>query len=594
MFFFKAPDSWGFSTSRVEDYLKQSKIKDLATSKAWLRLGHYKKNIFGEWQSALRGNFFLAPDGYKNPAAELDETLKSFFKDGPEETHAQCRYLARFEWLKQNLTIHPDDVFSCKEKEEWKKKFDATGVSLIFASADTASAASIYGHTFIKIIGRNQEHDRDLLNYGVNYAARATDQEGLFYALKGLFGFYQGGYAMLPYHEKIREYVNVEGRDIWEYRLNINQKQLNQLINHLLELTDSWSPYYFAWDNCSYQLLSLLEVANEDLDLVSKFNFFVIPLDTIKVVSRSPGLVTHKKIRRSLKKDFTENYSQLSRSQKSTVKRLIESENLQLDDSFSKTEKAAVLDSAMKLYSLKSYQDGTEYKEEKYKLMIARSQYGPSDETTQTKPRSPDETHDSSGVYFGAGQEQNRDFASFKIRTAFHDLISPDESLFEFSHNEVLSADIRYFANPYQLDLQNFTLVDLLTSRAISDLEQPLSWKIQVYTEPKLSPHLQTGFGYSVDFSMLNKSRFIGLVGAQLEKSRVGIGPDLFFIYRLHDCLGIMTNYRGSWNNKDYFSHWNVQMGIPLSQQMEFRLEFKQNEKFENEWQARILKQFIL
>lgn len=591
---FQALQTWGFSTSRLDEHLTQANLKQLAFSKAWLRLGHYEKNIFGQWKSSLRGGFFLAVDGAQNPQSELQATLKEFFKTGPDASHAQCRYLARREWLKKTLLFTPDEILSCTEQMAWKKKLDATGVSLIFASADTSSASSIYGHTFMKIIGRNQEQDRDLLNYGVNYAAMATDKEGMLYAVKGLFGFYKGAYTMLPYHEKLREYVNAEGRDIWEYRLSLTPSQVDQLINHLLELRDSWSPYYFGWDNCSYQLLSLLEVANENLELTSHFQHFVIPLDTVKIVSRTPGLVVQKKIRKSLKKDFTENYIQLNARQRKSMRETIASGALPQVDDLPKTEQAEVLDAAMKYYALQGYQDGKKYEQQTYKLLTNRSQLGLVANHAQLEPPSPESSHDSAGIYFGGGKQKELNFASLKLRTAFHDLVSADEALFEFSHNEAFSADIRYYSDQSRWDVQKLTLFDLLTSRPVNDLERPLSWKIQVYTEPKFSPHMQVGFGYSLDFPVIGKTRLIGLASGQFNTHRSGIGPDIFLVHRLKDWFAVMVNYRGSWNNANYQSIWNTQIGIPLSEQLELRVEFAQSENFEDEWQVRVLKQFIL
>lgn len=594
--FYKAPNSWGFSYSRVDDYLKEAQIKNLAFSKAWLRLGHYQPSLFGKWRSQFRGGFFIAIDGDRNPEAELTATLRAFFAR-EDSAEFQCRYLARREWIKKNLAIHHEDLLSCPEQDEWRKKLDATGVSLIFASADASSSSSIYGHTFLKIISRNQtSSDRDLLNYGVNYAARATDKEGLVYAFKGLFGFYKGGFTMQPYHEKLREYVNLEGRDIWEYRLNLNQEQVDQMVNHLLEIKDAWSPYYFAWDNCSYQLLGLLEVAHPDIELVNNFNWVVIPIDTLKVISRTPGLVQEKKLRRSLKKDFTENYAQLNSRQRKVLQETIDKGNLPSVDSLSLNEQANVLDAATKYFTLKSYKDEKNFEEEKYKLLIARSRLGKVPQIiSDQKQIPPDESHDSAGIYLGGGRVENLNFFSLKLRPAFHDIVSPDEALFEYSQNEVLSADLRYFSDQSRLDLHRFTLVNLLTSLPVNELEKPLSWKIEVYSEPKLSPHVQTGFGYSLDLPTVRqfKTRFIGLLSAQVSEMRKGIGPDLFLLHKYKDKYSIYFNYRGSWNNENYKSLWSAQLGLPLSRQWEFRLDYL-NEQDSQEWQLRLLKQFIL
>ena len=210
----KAPTLWGFSLSRTEQYWQQAQEKKLSQSLAWLRLGHYQKTLGGHQRSLLQGNFFLSKDGATNPQEELRETIYSLFSDSKQSLHPQCHYLARRQWLVDNLSIDPQDLLPCTEQVNWKKQLNAQGVHLIFAAADLGSASSSFGHTFLKVVSGNNHGNKDLLNYGINYAAAASRSEGMLYAIKGIFGFYKGYFAMLPYHQKLREYVNLEGRDI--------------------------------------------------------------------------------------------------------------------------------------------------------------------------------------------------------------------------------------------------------------------------------------------------------------------------------------------------------------------------------------------
>ena len=88
----------------------------------------------------------------------------------------------------------------------------------------------------------------------------------------------------MPYYEKIKEYNNLEQRDIWEYDLDLTQEQIDRLVLHAFELKDSYSDYFFFKENCSYNILWLLEVARYDLNLVSHFIFKTVPLDSIKIL----------------------------------------------------------------------------------------------------------------------------------------------------------------------------------------------------------------------------------------------------------------------------------------------------------------------
>ena len=156
---------------------------------------------------------------------------------------SQCRYLARTSWLKKELSVYPEDLQPCLERDSWKELLGAKEIYLIFAASDLSSAASSFGHTFLRLHNPKNTGKLDLLDYGVNYAAVTGEESGALYAIKGLFGSYPGTFSMQPYHQKIREYTNLEGRDLWEYRLHLTPEEVTFIIDHLLELEGSWAPY---------------------------------------------------------------------------------------------------------------------------------------------------------------------------------------------------------------------------------------------------------------------------------------------------------------------------------------------------------------
>src|SRR5262245_24205392 len=58
----------------------------LAERKQWLRLGHYRPGLLGTSSEADGRDFFLAKSGASDPSAELDATLRGFFKPPSYET----------------------------------------------------------------------------------------------------------------------------------------------------------------------------------------------------------------------------------------------------------------------------------------------------------------------------------------------------------------------------------------------------------------------------------------------------------------------------------------------------------------------------
>ena len=98
--------------SPVQDWIARAHRQHLATSSQWLQLVHYRPNTLrsGYTSFASGRSFFLADNGRGNPQAELDATLRAIalpVTDQPD-MHAQCRFIARFHWLKKVLAI-PDN-----------------------------------------------------------------------------------------------------------------------------------------------------------------------------------------------------------------------------------------------------------------------------------------------------------------------------------------------------------------------------------------------------------------------------------------------------------------------------------------------------
>ncbi len=53
----------------------------------------------------------------------------------------------------------------------------------------------------------------------------------------------------------------MEQRDLWEYRTNLTEAEVRRMTLHILEMQGIYTDYYFLDENCSYDLLFLLEAA---------------------------------------------------------------------------------------------------------------------------------------------------------------------------------------------------------------------------------------------------------------------------------------------------------------------------------------------
>lgn len=576
----KAPTSWGFSISRTTAYLESAKSQSLWNETKWLNLGHYNKSLFG-YNSTFRGPLFINDEGYNSPEKELLTSIEAMFSDSPEETkrftrHPQCQFLARRDWFIQKLNISPEDILPCEERIKWKKQLSATSASLIFASSDFGNPASSFGHTFIKLINPANAKNKDLIDYGVNYAADADQSEGLFYALKGLFGMYGGRFTMLPYHQKIREYINLEGRDIWEYPLDLNAKEVDELINHLLEMDNAVSPYFFFSDNCSYQILKAFDVIRPELNLSGQFGYWVIPVDTVKVTARNSTLILGRKFKKSIKTDYLESFSKLGILQKKALDVVVEKLKIPDDYELTNVEKAEVYETANKYLAVKAYRTQTDLDENKYKISLERASLGQITEEKPAPPQvPPDESHDSSAIYAGFGKTPISDYTSLKLRAAYHDLEQNDGGSVPFSQNTLAAIEVRHYSEIQKTSIERFTFLNLINTNPVTQLDKNFSWKIRLDMMDQWRPDTEVGGGMS--FDILGNSRIAYYLTARYFKGldhTYQAGPEVLFISKPFDNFGFSLDLTYFAQDKlTPYLRFNGKINYQIYQNMDLQLQ---------------------
>lgn len=279
----------------VDQLIAKARAKQIWTKRGWQVLMHYSSPILGANLISFvddRG-FFLSPKGKTSPQAEMEATLKHLFMSIRDEKNPiACRFPARVAWLTKILEINKQLMpnYPCTHLDNWLNKLDADGVTLVFPVSVLNSPASMFGHTFLRL-DRKAKNKPDLLAWTVNYAARSERERGLGFAMKGLFGGYQGKFSLVPYYVRVKEYSDIESRDMWEYHLNFNQDEIRLLLLHLWELLPIYSDYFFIDENCAFQLLTFLEAARPTLNLSSQFSWDAAPAETVRAITRIPGLL---------------------------------------------------------------------------------------------------------------------------------------------------------------------------------------------------------------------------------------------------------------------------------------------------------------
>ena len=213
--------------SPLSAHVHQIDLQQLSEEPYWLKLGHYLPATLSDYKSTVDSEaFFLSVDGKTNPEAELNATFNAFYNaDDTTKAEMRCRYPARFTWLEQQQDRVA--ILNCPEMNDWKEVLDPAGMTLVFPTAFMNNPSSMFGHTLLRIDAKDQTRHKELVAFAVNFAAEPqTNDNAALYALKGLAGSYPGRFTVMPYYRKVREYNDIESRDIWEYKLKLSELSL--------------------------------------------------------------------------------------------------------------------------------------------------------------------------------------------------------------------------------------------------------------------------------------------------------------------------------------------------------------------------------
>ena len=214
--------------------LTAENINKFALSQKWLGHFFYEANGAGFRSRIDSDAFFYSKKGKTEPKPELVATINELQKIEPISNTSYCRFISRFELVLQEFPQLKKNSHNCDAFEIWFNRLSINEIRLSFATGYLKNPASSFGHLFLKLISNKSKSE--LLNYGVNFSALTGSESGADFALKGLFGYYSGGFVFLPYHQIIKDYSDLEGRDIWELNLQMTDAQIRQILTFLYDL----------------------------------------------------------------------------------------------------------------------------------------------------------------------------------------------------------------------------------------------------------------------------------------------------------------------------------------------------------------------
>ncbi len=523
----------------VEYLVEQAKKKKLHQDRYWYILLHYKKGVLGTKSYIDTPGFFLSEDGKTSPWAELEATIRAFFdRNIPPENNMTERYIARYTWIKEKLKLDESKLPypPSRKHVETIKKIDVKSLSLVFPAGYINNPASMYGHTFLIIERRNKSR---LLAFSVNYQAHATESRGIIYAFKGLVGLYRGYFDIIPYYDKVEEYSDMDKREIWEYPLKFSEEEIERMLLHLFEMNRTYSNYFYLDENCSFNLLFLLEAAKPSLRLFDRLGPTVTPIDTLKAVVEA-GAVTSPRYRPSKTSKIMHFEKQTDPTHLQMIKNIVYGKGkpedvLGLDE----TNDTKILISDLLCEFIDYSYTEKEIEKKTYINMYRRAlrvrsslgnrkqKYEPID-----VPSFPERSHDS---YFLSSQYMYRNEAGLyksyvllNFRFTYHSLIDAEDGFNKGSQIIFGDFSLRYGITDNKFVLNRADIINLVSVVPRSGLIFPLSWKMKTGFLQRLgndgNEHLvyngSMGGGFSWDIPVLGLFYIMGEVDLDLGPSR--------------------------------------------------------------------------
>jgi hypothetical protein len=298
----------------------------------------------------------------------------------------------------------------------------------------------------------------------------------------------------MPYYDKVEKYAELENRDMWEYELNLNEPEIRRILEHLWELRQVPFPYYFFNKNCSYQLLTLLEIARPTLSLTERFRYWAIPSDTVRAILEDETILLKVVYRPSDRNKIEALRNHMDETNQILALDLAHGK-LTTDDqdleTLPVTEKTATLELAYRYlrYQYTQNQIDQDISAKRSLALLSERSKLPTDTASAPThlPTRPDSGHRSARIALGVGRKAHHNYGMIRLRPAYHDLLDNKEGYSAGAQINFFDLTLHY--NPSKtLQLEDFTLLDVTSISPRDRFFQPISWHIDTGYGRKLLP----------------------------------------------------------------------------------------------------------
>ena len=328
----------------------------------------------------------------------------------------------------------------------------------------------------------------------------------------------RGRFSIKPYYLKLREYGDIENRDIWEYQLGLSQEQIRFVLMHVWELQLTYFDYFFFKENCAYQILSLLEVAVPQWHLTDQFTLWTIPAETVRLLNQRPEFIQDVSFNPARTTTIRRKLEQLSSNEKPILSHIIDDPQALKAPAFANldvTRQAFVLDLAIDYFQYRSIgkeEESVRERQQLHRLLAARSDLDVVSPKVPLLPFStrPELSHKSARIGIGVGWRNDESFEEMTLRAGYHDLLDPDPGYAPYAQIELLGLSVRHYNKRNRTRLETLSLANIVSLTPVDRLIKAFSWKIRLKLNTiKINEcrycrniNLNGGLGLTLEFSM--------------------------------------------------------------------------------------------
>lgn len=470
-----------------------NELRKISEHPTWKKLLHFEAGYFHASISEVNSqSFFLHEHGSTDAYLELQATIQAF----QYQADSQCVFPARLIFLQKVLPKFQFPSTDCPQYDAYLTAFQTESLSIVYASGYLGNPASMYGHVFLKFNG-HEEHS--LLDNTFSFGAKVPENEpGLVYVTKGMFGGYDGRFTNQKYHHQHLTYNESELRDLWEYELTLDKREVQFLLAHLYELEKTQMVYYFFKQNCAYQLAKLLELVI-DTPLIAPEKPWVMPYDVIAMLDRHDNNgeliedITYKGSRQEL---LYAKWGQLTKKDKKLVLRLISSPADEVATIISQVDTQNAIQIIETMYDYLAFidvkQDGLDAQQISKRKALVKARFAlPAGGFEWQAPlkKAPHTAQDTAMLQ--ASVIHNNEFgalAELRFRANYYDLLSVNAARIPFSELSTLDARLTYSLERSEFDLRELTLikiVNLNVSNTGLPQDSGYAWKVAIGYKPE-------------------------------------------------------------------------------------------------------------